>query len=52
MGPYEVETMFDNDVVRIKTLDDQPVSFIVNGYRPQLYYMPLSKEEFIQNVQQ
>ena len=47
MDPYEVETMFDNSVVRIKTLDDQVVSFIVKGHRLRLYHKPLSKEEFV-----
>jgi len=43
MGPYEVETMFDKGAARIKTLDDQPISFIVNGHRLRLYHNPLKR---------
>jgi hypothetical protein len=32
LGPYEVETVFDNGSVRIKTIDDSQNSFVVNGY--------------------
>ena len=52
LGPYEVETKFENGVVRIKNLDEQPISFIVNGHRLRVYTKPLSKEEFIQNILQ
>ena len=52
MCPYEVETIFNNGVVRIKTIDDQHVSFIVNGHKLRLYHKPTSKEEFTHQVQQ
>ena len=52
LGPYEVETTFENGAVRIKTLDEQPSSFKMNGHRLRVYTKPLSKEEFIQNILQ
>ena len=52
MGPYEIETMFENGVVKIKTIDDQQVSFIVNGHRLHLYHKLISKEDFTHQIQQ
>ena len=40
--------MFDNGVVKIKTIDDGHVSFVVNGHTLKLYHRPISKEDFIQ----
>ncbi len=48
VGPYEVETVFDNGSVRIKTIDDSQQSFIVNGHRLKIYHKPLTKEDFLQ----
>jgi hypothetical protein len=43
LGPYEVVTVYDNGVVKIKTIDDGKVSFIVNGNWLKLYHRPISK---------
>ena len=51
-GPYEVETTFENGVVRIKTLDEEPISFTVNGHRLRIYTKPLSINEFCQQILQ
>ena len=32
LGPYEVEEFFDNGAIKIKTVDDQHISFLVNGH--------------------
>jgi hypothetical protein len=40
--------MFDNGAMRIKTIDEGQVSFVVNGDRLKLYHRPISKEDFIQ----
>jgi hypothetical protein len=48
LGPYEVVTVYDNGVVKIKTVDDGQVSFVVNGHRLKLYHIPISKEDFLQ----
>jgi hypothetical protein len=39
--------MYDNGVVNIKTIDDEEVSFVVNGHRLKLYHKPISKEYFL-----
>src|SRR5271156_474189 len=38
LGPYEIVTAFDNGSVRIKTIDDSHISFVVNGHRLRLYH--------------
>ena len=43
LGPYEVEQVFDNGSVRICIIDDEKVSFLVNGHRLRLYQKPMSK---------
>ena len=52
MGSCEVVTTFDNGSVKIKTIDDSEVYFVVNGHRLRLYHQPTSKQDFIQNVLQ
>jgi hypothetical protein len=47
LGPYEVDTIYDNGVVKIKTIDDGQVSFVVNGHRLKFYYKPISSEDFL-----
>jgi hypothetical protein len=47
LGPYEVETIFDNGSVRIKTIDDSQNSFVVNGHRLKVYHKPLSIDDFL-----
>jgi hypothetical protein len=52
MGPYEVDTVYDNGAVRIKTIDEKKTSLVVNGHRLKAYHKPLSKEDFVKNVLQ
>jgi hypothetical protein len=52
LGPYEVETIFDNGSMRIKTIDEDQISFVVNGHRLRLYHKPMSKEKFVQDMLQ
>ena len=48
LGPYEVDTVYDNGAVKIKTIYDGQVSFVVNGHRLKLYHRLTSKEYFLQ----
>ena len=48
LGPYEVDTIYDNGAVKIKTIDDGQVSFVVNGHRLKFYHKPISREYFLQ----
>jgi hypothetical protein len=52
MGPYEIEEVFGNGVVKLKTIDKQRTSFTVNVHRLRLYHKPTSREEFTHQVQQ
>jgi hypothetical protein len=52
MGPYEIDTIYDNGAVRIKTIDENQTSLVVNGHRLKVYHKPLSKEDFVKNVLQ
>jgi hypothetical protein len=52
LGPYEVDTIYDNGSVNIKTIHEDQTSFVVNGHRLKVYYKPLSKEDFIKQVLQ
>jgi hypothetical protein len=52
LGPYEVEIVFDNGSVKIKTIDEEQVSFVVNGHRLRLYHKPMSKEKFVHDILQ
>jgi transposase InsO family protein len=52
MGPYEVDTVYENGAVRIKTIDENQTSLVVNGHRLKVYHKPLSKEDFVKNVLQ
>jgi hypothetical protein len=48
LGTYEVDTVYENGVVKIKTINDGQVSFVVNGHRLKFYHKPISKEDFLQ----
>ena len=50
LGPYEVEQVFDNVLVRICTIDDHKVSFLVNGHNMRIYQKLMSKYEFVSNI--
>jgi hypothetical protein len=47
LGPYKVDTVYDNGVVKIKTIDDGQVPFIVNGHRLKFYHKAISKKDFL-----
>jgi len=46
LGPYEIDIVFPNRIVRLLTIDDAITPLLVNGYRLCLYQQPISKEEF------
>lgn len=50
LGPYLIEKFHDNGVVQIKTIDEEWIPLLVNGYRLKVYIKPLSKEEFISTI--
>ena len=51
LGPYEIEKVFNNGAVRIRTIDESKTPLLVNGHRLKIYQKPISKEEFIKIFQ-
>ena len=45
-----METVFENGVVELKTIDDEETIVFANGHRLRLYQKPLTKEDFISHV--
>ena len=52
LGPYEIDKVFSNGAVRIKTIDEFQTHLIVNGHELKIYHKPLSKEEFVNMFQE
>ena len=52
MGPYEIVIVFYNGSIKIRTIDEEQATFVVNGHRLKVYHKPLSKQEFIHNTSQ
>jgi hypothetical protein len=50
MGPYKIDTVYDNGSIIIKTIDEQQTPLLVNGHRFRIYKKPLSKEEFLTRI--
>jgi len=50
LRPYVVEICHDNGSVQIRTIDEEAIPLLVNGHRFTMYKRPLSKQEFIDNI--
>ena len=50
LGPYSMEKCNGNSSVLIKTNDDEAIPMLVNGHRLKVYKKPLSKREFIEDL--
>jgi hypothetical protein len=46
LGPYEIDTCYDNGPFKIKTIDEERISLLINGYRIKIYKKPIRIEEF------
>jgi hypothetical protein len=46
MEPYEIDIVYDNDLIRINTINEHQKPLLVNDHRLRIYNKPLSKEEF------
>ena len=42
--------MSGNGAVKIKTIDEKDISFLLNGYRLKAYTKPVSREDFISRI--
>ena len=52
MGPYKIDTVYDNGSIRIKKIDRHQTPLLMNGHQLRIYSKPLSKEEFLTHVLQ
>ena len=50
MGPYEIETVFDNGIVKLITIVDARTPLLANGHRLKLYHRPTSRDYFTKHV--
>ena len=50
-GPYEIEEIFSNGGLRIRTIYGRKIPLLVNGHRLKIYQKPISREEFIKIFQ-
>lgn len=50
LGPYAVEKCHDNGSVLIRTIDEEAIPMLVNGYRLKIYKQPFSRQEFIKTM--
>ena len=50
LGQYEIGEIFDNGAVKIRTIDQDSTSFIVNGHRLKVCNRPISKEAFMKQL--
>ena len=51
MGPYKLIRVFENGAVEFKTINGKNFVFLVNGHRFMVYFQPLTKGNFMQQVQ-
>ena len=50
LKPYVVERCHDNGSVKIRTIDEEAIPLLVNGHRLKMYKRPLSKQEFVDDI--
>ena len=50
LGSYDIGTIFDNGYIRLKTIDLEETSFLVNAHRLKLYWKLESKIEFLHSL--
>jgi len=50
LGPYLIEKCHDNGTFQIRTVDEEGIPLLVNGYSLKVYRKPMSKEEFINTI--
>lgn len=50
LGPYRVETVFDNGTIELNTIDDEDTTVFANGHHLRLYWKSLTKEYFLSHI--
>lgn len=50
LGPYEVDTIFDNGTIKLTTIDELQTPLFANGNHLWMYHKPLFKDSFVSNI--
>ena len=50
LGPYLVDKVFDNGIVRLVTIDENHAPLFANGHRLRLYHKPIFKDAFTSQI--
>ena len=50
LGPYLIEKCHESGFSQIRTIDEEGIPLLANGYRLKVYRKPMSKEEFISTI--
>jgi len=50
LGPYLIKKCHNNGVVQVRTIDEEGIPLLVNGYRLKACERPLLREEFISTI--
>ena len=50
LGPYDVDTLYDNGISKLTTIDGSKTSLFANGHHLRLYHKPLTRDSFISHI--
>jgi hypothetical protein len=50
LGCYIIEKCYANGSIQIRTIDEEGVSLLGNGFRLNIYNNPLTKQEFTATI--
>lgn len=50
LGPYEVDTIYDNGTIKLTTIDGSQTYLFTNGHRLRLPHKPLTRDSFISHI--
>jgi hypothetical protein len=50
LEPYTIEKFHDNDSIQIKTIDEEIIPLLVNGFRLKVYSKPLTRDKLIETI--
>ena len=50
LGPYRIDQVFDNEIVRLTTNDENQTPLFSNVHQLRLYHKPISRDAFVSHV--
>jgi hypothetical protein len=51
LGPYKIDACYENGLVKIKTIDEEMIPVLVNGYTLKIYRKPMKRKELSSLIQ-